>query len=102
MLHSPAGGEVTSGKVQCVRVRVCVCVCARAPALVSRHVTIFVPVDIDLCRKREWDLTHDHFPPNPFIVKVCQCTVVDVRWAVTLFEICSSTIGLFTHRLTRR
>ena len=31
------------------------------PALVSRHVAILVPVDIDLCRKREWDLTHDHF-----------------------------------------
>jgi len=27
-----------------------------APALGSRHVAILVPVDIDLCRKREWDL----------------------------------------------
>jgi len=33
-----------------------------APVLVSRHVAILVPVDIDLYGKREWDLTHDHFP----------------------------------------
>jgi len=31
------------------------------PALVSWHVAILVPVNIDLCRKREWDLTNDHF-----------------------------------------
>jgi len=53
-----------------------------APALVSRHVAFLVPVDIDLCRKTEWDLTHDRL--NPFIVKVCQCTVVDVRQIVTM------------------
>ena len=34
-----------------------------APVLVSRRVAILVTVDIGLCRKREWDLTHDH----PFI-----------------------------------
>jgi len=56
-----------------------------APALVSRHVTILVPVGIDLCRKREWDLTHiSHL--KQFIVKVCQCTIVDVRRTVTLFK----------------
>jgi len=26
------------------------------PALVSQNVAILVPVGIDLCRKREWDL----------------------------------------------
>jgi len=53
-----------------------------APALVSRHVAILVPVDTDLCRKREWDMTPDHFPLKSFIVKVCQCTIVDVRQIV--------------------
>ena len=33
-----------------------------APALFSRHVAILVPVGINFCRKREWDLTHNHFP----------------------------------------
>ena len=39
-----------------------VCVCVRAPALVSQHVQILVLGNIDLCRKRELDLTLDHFP----------------------------------------
>jgi len=33
-----------------------------APALVSRHIAILVPVSINLCRKRECDLAHNHFP----------------------------------------
>jgi len=90
----------------CVCVRVCVCVCVKstqlaAPALVSRHVAILVPDDIDLCRKREWDLTDDHFinkvwcpltakeqhfPLKTVHLKVCQCTIVDVRRTMTLFQ----------------
>jgi len=48
-----------------------------APALVSRHVAILVPVGIDLCRKREWDLTHNHFP-----LKTVHCEGLSVyhRW----------------------
>jgi len=47
------------------------------PALVSRHVAILVPVDVDLCRKREWDLTHDIFP-----LKSVHCEGLSVyhRW----------------------
>ena len=59
----------------CACVFVCVCVFywkwnwlvlkftqLAAPALVSRHVAILVPVGIDLCRNREWVLSHKHFP----------------------------------------
>jgi len=75
-----------------------------APALVSRHVAVLVFVDIDLCRKREWDLTRDHFP-HLFIVKVRQCTIFDVRWALTLFEdllLQNQTVHSPTHSLMTR
>jgi len=82
-----------------------------APAMVSYHVAILVPVGIDLCRKREWDLTHDHFP-----LKSIHCEGLSVyrRWREAespmrnlgtwpcdhCSRICSSRIGLYTYQLT--
>jgi len=84
-----------------------------APALVSLHVAILVPVGIDLCRKREWDLAHDHFP-----LKSIHCEGLSVyhRWCEAdsplsglsawpcgnCSRVCSSRVGLYTYQLTHR
>jgi len=61
-------------RVDCLSVK---CTQLAAPALVSWHVAFLVPVNIDLCRKTEWDLTHNHFP-----LKSIHCEGLSVchRW----------------------
>jgi len=80
-------------------------------SLVSWNVAILVPVGIDLCRKRECDLTHDHFQHKSIH---CEGLSVYHHWCEAdsplsnlctwpcdhCSRICSSRIGLYTHQPT--